>query len=177
MQGEIFKKNVAGRIVEMETIVTLFPSNENSFKILFGGKVLEAMDELSGHLATLFIGTKHLQAMHVNENVFFEKPIESGEIGKVQARVMFSTDKIIAVYIAVYGGSMQEPDDFSLRYEGFGFCAMFDTREAVRHVQRNLTPYENTDHPELVAAARFAFNAQCALIKMLKATHATNTGS
>ena len=139
------KRNAAGRVIEIETSFSLYPAQENGLKILFGGEVLKKMDEISGILASLYIGTKDLIAMHVAELVLFEKPITTGEVGKVIARVVRVTEKIVCVYIQVFGGSTQEPDAFTTRYEGFGLCVVTkkNGRKNSRKMLRNLEPYSD----------------------------------
>lgn len=170
--GEIFKKDANGRVIELSSVVVLSPSRENSFKILFGGNVLTSMDEISGNLATLFVGSPDRCGMHVGEAVLFEEPIETGEIGMVVARVAYGTEKIIVVYIAVYGGKPQEPNNFTLRYEGFGLCAVFDLTDPNRAIVRDLDPYADPDYPELVERAKEELAHQRDMRKKLKAMRA-----
>src|SRR3989344_2887171 len=63
-QSDLFYRNEAGRIVRLESFISLFPGRENGLKMLFGGEVLKSMDEISGNLATLFVGRDNHQARH-----------------------------------------------------------------------------------------------------------------
>lgn len=139
----IFHKNADNKIVQLESFFILFPGMENSLRMLFGGKVLESMDEISGSLANLYLATPGLVAIHAGEEVLFLEPIRSGEAGKVIARVLLVTEKIICVYIEVWGGQPQKPDQFSRRYAGFGLCAVINEKE---EMVKNLQPYRDTSN-------------------------------
>lgn len=136
----VFSKNNDGKIVQLESFFILFPGMENGLRILFGGKVLESMDEISGSLANLYLATPGLVAIHAGEEVLFLESIRSGEAGKVIARVLLVTEKIICVYIEVWGGKLNEPDKFTRRYVGFGLCAVINEKE---EMVKNLQPYQD----------------------------------
>lgn len=136
----VFSKNNDGKIVQLESFFILFPGMENGLRMLFGGKVLESMDEISGSLANLYLATPGLVAIHAGEEVLFLKPIRSGEAGKVIARVLLVTEKIICVYMEVWGGKPNEPDKFTRRYVGFGLCAVINKEGKMIH---NLEPYQD----------------------------------
>lgn len=168
---DLFKRNSAGQIIELENSFIVLPGRENGLKMLFGGEVLKSMDELSGTLANYFLAIPHWQAVHAGEIVYFEKPLLAGESGKIIARVMLVCEKIICVYIAVFGGPMQKPDEFTLRYEGFGLCAVLDTSRAPQiHTVHTLSPYEDMEHPQIVAIARDAVEFQKRTLRALKAS-------
>lgn len=160
MEGsELFYKNAAGRIVRLESFISLFPGRENGLKMLFGGEILKSMDEISGNLATLFAGQENYQAVHAGEIVYFEKPITTAEVGRIIARVVLCTDKIVCVYIEVYGGSPRKPEAFTLRYEGFGLCVILDASDPEHHrMVQNLEPYN--DGSPIVPIARKAIAFQ-----------------
>jgi len=149
ISGEIFEKDEKGRVVRLRSWVTLFPGRQNGFKMLFGGEVLKTVDELSGNLATAFVATPGLQAVHTSEDVHFYKPLQGSEAGLVIASVVLATEKIVCVHIAVVGGDAQDPSAFSLRYRGFGLCAILAGEGTMVNW---LTPYEG--NPALVPTAR-----------------------
>lgn len=160
-----FTRDPNGQIVQLEQFLILSPGRENGMDMMFGGEVLKAIDEISGSLATLFIAREGLRAVHVGEEVFFHKPIRSGECAHVVARVALSTDKIVCAHVVVRGGNPETPDAFDLRYEGFGLCAVIDR---TRTLVRDLTPYTSTD-ARLVAIAQrvveFQRNTRRALLE------------
>lgn len=133
--------NDAGRIIQIETFFTLYPAQENGLRILFGGEVLKKMDEISGILATYYVDTENLVAVHIGEEVLFRKPIETGETGRLIARVVRVTAKIVCVYVRVYGSSTHAPKDFTKRYEGFGLCAVINKK--TKAMLQDLDPYSD----------------------------------
>ncbi|MBI4142951.1 hypothetical protein HY480_03700 [Candidatus Uhrbacteria bacterium] len=161
--ASVFTRDGNGRIVTLESFFTLFPGLENSYRMLFGGKVLEIVDEVSGSLATLFVGTPGHQAVHVGEEVLFLQPILAGEAGKVAARVVLGTEKIVCVHVVVSGGDLQRPETFTTRYEGFGICAILDPRGAM---VRTLEPYD--DGTDIARIARTVIEFQRSLRKQLQ---------
>ena len=157
-QSDLFYRNEAGRIVRLESFISLFPGRENGLKMLFGGEVLKSMDEISGNLATLFVGRENHQAVHAGEIVYFEKPITAAEVGRIIARVALCTDKIVCVYTEVHGGSPQKPESFTLRYEGFGLCVILDTTDPQQHrMVQNLEPYNDSSSVAPIAREAIAF--------------------
>ena len=162
MNPQLFQRNDEGRVIQLESFFTLFPGRENSFKILFGGKVLELMDEISGSLASLYIATPGLQAVHAGEEVLFLDPIRSSETGKVIARILLVTEKIICIHVEVWGGQNQEPDNFTRRYVGFGLCAVVDDQGKMVH---DLKPYR--DPSPLTEIAERVLNFQRNLRKSI----------
>lgn len=140
LNQSLFTKNAGGRVTQLESFFILFPGKENSFQILFGGKVLELMDEISGSLANLYIARPNYQTVHVGEEVLFLEPIRSSETGKVIARVLLVTEKIICIFIEVWGGKASEPDNFTRRYAGFGLCAVVNEKG---EMIKDLTPYRD----------------------------------
>ena len=158
----IFSKNDVGKIVRLESFFVLFPGMENSLRMLFGGKILESMDEISGSLANLYLATPGLVAVHAGEEVLFLEPILAGEAGKVIAKVLLVTEKIICVYIEVWGGQVQEPDKFTRRYIGFGLCAVINEEGKMVH---NLKPYQ--DSSNLTRYAEQVINFQRILRKSI----------
>lgn len=119
--------------------------------MLFGGKVLESMDEISGSLANLYLATPGLVAIHAGEEVLFLEPIRSGEAGKIIARVLLVTEKIICVYIEVWGGRPQGPNNFTRRYAGFALCAVIkESGEVIRNLQPYRDPSKMTEYAEQV---------------------------
>lgn len=147
----LFVKNSEGKIVQLESFFNLFPGMENSLRMLFGGKILESMDEISGSLANLYLATPGLVAIHAGEEVLFLEPIRSGEAGKVIARILLVTEKIICVYIEVWGGPANDPDKFTRRYAGFGLCAVVNKNsEMVRNLQPYRDPSKLTEYAEQV---------------------------
>ncbi len=166
--ASVFTRDGNGRIVTLESFFTLFPGLENSYRMLFGGKVLEIVDEVSGSLATLFVGTPCRQAVHVGEEVLFLQPIRAGEAGKVTARVVHCTEKLIGIHVTVFGGDLQRPDTFTKRYEGFGICAILDADGAM---VRTLEPYD--DGTTTASIARTVIEFQRSLRKQLQESSAT----
>ncbi|MDO8557962.1 MAG: hotdog domain-containing protein [bacterium] len=160
---ELFTKDKDGRVVELKKFFEVFPEGENGRKMLFGGKVLEVIDELSGSLATLFVGTKGLPSIHVGHTVIFMKPIRVGESALAVSRVVFSTKKIICVHTRVFGGNTQLPGEFTKRYEGFGLCAVLDANNVM---VKNLEPY--TDRSEFATLGSRIIGFQRKLVKALK---------
>jgi acyl-CoA hydrolase len=137
---DLFERNSAGRVVGLKDFVSVFPGRANSFRILFGGEVLKTMDELSGSAANLFMGDPDLTAVHVSEFVWFTKPLRADEAGVVVAKVVLVTDRIISVYIEVWGGALGDPENYTLRYSGFGQCAVLDASGAMK---KDLEPYRD----------------------------------
>lgn len=147
----LFYKNGEGKIVQLESFFILFPGMENGLRMLFGGKVLESMDEISGSLANLYLATPGLVAIHAGEEVLFLEPIRSGEAGKIIARVLLVTEKIICVYIEVWGGQPHKPDQFTRRYAGFALCAVINENgEMVLNLQPYRDPSKLTEYAEQV---------------------------
>lgn len=153
----LFLKNEQGQVVQLESFFNLFPGRENSFKILFGGKILETMDEISGSLANLYLATPGWQAVHVGEEVLFLQPIRAGESGKVIAKVLLVTEKIICVYVEVWGGRSEEPDRFTRRYVGFGLCAVVDMQGIMI---KHLTTYRDPSPLTAIAEHVVAFQKE-----------------
>lgn len=162
LNQSVFSENSEGKVIQLESFFVLFPGRENGFKILFGGKVLEMMDEISGSLANLYLATEGLLAIHAGEEVLFLEPIRSSEVGKVVARVLLVTEKIICVYVEVYGGQVQHPDQFTRRYAGFGLCAVINEKGEIFH---NLEPYR--DPSEMTRYAEEVTNFQKNLRKSI----------
>ncbi|MDP3792514.1 MAG: hypothetical protein Q8Q89_02170 [bacterium] len=160
----LFLKNADGKIVQLESFFILFPGMENGLRMLFGGKVLESMDEISGSLANLYLATPGLVAIHAGEEVLFLEPIQSGEAGKIVARVLLVTEKIICVYIEVWGGKPSEPEQFTRRYAGFALCAVInETGEMVKNLSPYRDPSKTTDYAEQVVV--FQKNIRKSLLK------------
>jgi len=161
-------RNNAGRIVQSEGSFILFPGAENGLRIMFGGKILKSMDEVSGYLANLYIATPGLASVHSSVLVLFLKPIRSGEAGKVIARIILVTEKIICVYMEMWGGHLNQPDKFTLRYVGVGFCVVSD-KNGDGEMIKTLEPYreeaEITEYAEKLielvrSLRRMILNAQ-----------------
>ena len=158
----IFSKNDGGKIIQLESFFILFPGMENGLRMLFGGKVLESMDEISGSLANLYLATPGLVAIHAGEEVLFLEPIRSGEAGKIIARVLLVTKKIICVYIEVWGGKPSEPEQFTRRYTGFALCAVINEKG---EVVKDLRPYR--DQSQITEYAEQVVNFQRTIRKLI----------
>ncbi len=163
LTNKLFTKDKKGRVVELKKFFEVFPEGENGRKMLFGGKVLDVIDELSGSLATMFVGTKGLQSVHVGHTVIFARSIRVGESALAVSRVVFSTKKIMCVHTRVFGGNTQSPNEFTRRYEGFGLCAVLDENDAM---VKDLEPY--TDGSLLAAHGSRVIAFQRKLAKALK---------
>lgn len=162
--NELFERDASGRVVRLRKAFILFPSQENHSHMLFGGKVLENMDELSGMLATAATGH---QAVHVGQEVFFRKPISTGESAIAVAELQVVTEKLIGIHIAVHGGDLRHPDQFSLRYEGIAICVALDAQGTMI---RTLTPY--SAGTELARATLDVMASQRETLKRLDAARA-----
>lgn len=166
LDKSIFVKNSAGKVVQLESFFILFPGMENGLRILFGGEVLKSMDEISGSLANLYLADPGLTAVHVGEEVLFLEPIRQGEAGKVVARVLLVTEKIICVYIEVWGGPLAKPNTFTRRYVGFGLCAIVDKQgKMIKNLETYRDPSELTQCAESVVA--FQKNLRNSILKSL----------
>ena len=137
----LFTKNNEGRVVQLESFVVLSPVKENSIRILFGGKILESIDEISGMLANLYLAREGFVASHSSENVHFFRPIRTTEMGRIMAHLLLVTEKIICVYVEVWGGKATHPDNFTLRYAGFGLCAVINEQTEI--MVKDLEPYRD----------------------------------
>ena len=162
----LFVKNDAGQIIQLESFFILFPGMENNIRILFGGEVLKSMDEISGSLANLYLATPDLVAVHVGEEVLFLEPIRQTEAGKVVARVLLVTEKIICIYIEVWGGKPNNPEVFTRRYTGFGLCAVIDKNG---EMLKNLKPYR--DPSEITKLAELVINFQKNIRELILKRH------
>ena len=137
----LFLKNGAGKIMGLEYTFIVSPKMENGRRILFGGKVLELMDEASGTLANYYYSKKPKQVVvHTGEEVHFLKPLRAGETGKVIARVLLVTKKIICIYMEVRGGQPGKNTKLTRRYAGFGLCAAINKEGKMI---KNLKPYRS----------------------------------
>ena len=160
----LFSKNQAGKITKLEDKFVVSPEMENGLRILFGGKVLELMDEASGTLANHYLSDPELVAVHVGEEVFFPRPISSGEIGTVIAKVLLVTEKIICVHVEIWGKQPSKRHRFTRRYAGFGLCAVIDKNgKMIKDLELYRDPSKLTEYAEQVV--KFQRNLRKSILK------------
>jgi hypothetical protein len=131
-----FVKDGNGNVVGLSSTGILMPTQENPYRMLFGGVVLTSFDELSGLLAGLFFRG---HALHVSELVGFHNPVFTGHS-------VYSVFQVIDVklgFALIYGRVYSQPLGVKpvdatamdkVSYDGYAVCAMVDseTKKIIR---------------------------------------------
>ncbi len=154
-------------IIGLTAPAILMPSQENPYKMRFGGEVLKSFDELSGLLAGHFFGG---HALHVAELVLFKKPVFTGHTYISTFQVIVSKPGFVTMLGTVRSQEIGSPElSQDIRYAGLAICAKVDNTSGKIIKENNPSPIfpENWVDTEIVEKAQTFFNFQKELSKLL----------
>lgn len=100
--------------VEVINTELVFPTHTNHYGTIFGGRVLELMD-MTGALAAMRFANEDAVTASI-EAVDFKKPIQTGDIVELKAKVIYTARTSMVVKVDVFRvGKMSPGKDFTCR--------------------------------------------------------------
>ena len=109
MENETLKEAV--EVINTELV---FPTHTNHYGTIFGGRVLELMD-MTGALATMRFANEDAVTASI-EAVDFRKPIQTGDIVELKAKVIYTARTSMVVKVDVFRvGKLSPGKDFTCR--------------------------------------------------------------
>ena len=109
MENESIKEAV--EVINSELV---FPTHTNHYGTIFGGRVLELMD-MTGALAAMRFAKEDAVTASI-EAVDFKKPIKTGDIVELRAKVIYAAHTSMVVKVDVFRvGKFETGKDFTCR--------------------------------------------------------------
>lgn len=109
MRNETIKEAV--EVINTELV---FPTHTNHYGTIFGGRVLELMD-MTGALAAMRFANEDAVTASI-EAVDFKKPIQTGDIVELKAKVIYTARTSMVVKVDVFRvGKLSPGKDFTCR--------------------------------------------------------------
>ena len=109
MENESLKEAV--EVINTELV---FPTHTNHYGTIFGGRVLELMD-MTGALAAMRFANEDAVTASI-EAVDFKKPIQTGDIVELKAKVIYTARTSMVVKVDVFRvGKLSPGKDFTCR--------------------------------------------------------------
>jgi acyl-CoA hydrolase len=100
--------------VEVINTELVFPTHTNHYGTIFGGRVLELMD-MTGALAAMRFANEDAVTASI-EAVDFKKPIQTGDIVELKAKVIYTARTSMVVKVDVFRvGKLSPGKDFTCR--------------------------------------------------------------
>lgn len=100
--------------VEVINTELVFPTHTNHYGTIFGGRVLELMD-MTGALAAMQFANEDAVTASI-EAVDFKKPIKTGDIVELKAKVIYTARTSMVVKVDVFRvGKFSPGKDFTCR--------------------------------------------------------------
>jgi len=108
------EKETLKEAVEVINTELVFPTHTNHYGTIFGGRVLELMD-MTGALAAMRFANEDAVTASI-EAVDFKKPIQTGDIVELNAKVIYTARTSMVVKVDVFRvGKLSPGKDFTCR--------------------------------------------------------------
>lgn len=120
------RKNLA----RTRTFKAVFPSDTNHYDTLFGGAALQLMDEVAFIAATRFSREKVVTVS--SDKVNFKKPIPTGSLVELDARIGKVGNSSIEVLVDVYKENMYSDEREVALHGSFVLVAIDENKKPIK---------------------------------------------